>query len=446
MSAENKRDPYEVLGLNKNVSQDEIKRTYRQLAKKWHPDLNPDNKKEAEEKFKEINEAYELLSDKDKRARYDQFGWAGVDPSHGFGGAPGGGGFDDIFGGGGGFGGFDDIFSSIFGGRSRGGARRQVQRVGSDIEMQIELGFEEAVFGVEKEIQVKRKVPCGECNGTGAEAGTKPEKCSRCQGRGQVTQTSRSAFGLVQQILPCPDCRGRGEIIKKKCQTCKGTGIVNDIDTIKFRIPPGLPDEGVVIPMEGKGNLDAAGGMPGDLQLVVRVKDHPVFQRDGKLLIRDVTVDYVQLVTGADVPITTLDGKTIKLKIPAGTKPGQTLRVEGYGVPIFRDPKGIRGDLFVNVQCAIPKLKDLPREEQDMLEQLAAQRAERMQAEAQQREDEVKKSIKLPKKGSESKENKASSGRGNEGGPKSSPKSPAKGQGRSSPGSKRANQARKGQR
>ncbi|HME54901.1 MAG TPA: molecular chaperone DnaJ [Candidatus Lokiarchaeia archaeon] len=371
-----KRDYYEILGINRSATPDDIKKAFRQLAKKYHPDLHP-NDKEAEEKFKEINEANDVLSNPGKKERYDQFGFAGIDPSHGvdFSNAGEGSGFEDIFGG---LGGFGDIFGDIFGG-SRGGRRaRQVRRRGSDIEMDLKLTFEEAVFGTKRDLQIKRRVPCDNCNGSGAEPGTKPEKCPTCNGRGQVARTQRTPFGMMQQITTCNACDGRGEIIKKKCSKCKGTRVITNIDTIHIPISPGFPDEGVVVPIEGKGNMEESGSTPGNLYLSVTVGTNPIFTRDGKHLVRDFAVDYLQLLLGDEVSVATLEGHQVNVKIPPGTKHGVMLRVENHGVPIFRDKKGNRGDLFLNVVCDVPKLKDLSRDERETYEMLAEKRLEKI--------------------------------------------------------------------
>jgi len=376
-----KRDYYEVLGLNRNATPDDIKKAFRSLAKKYHPDLHP-NDKEAEEKFKEINEANDVLSNPSKKERYDQFGFAGIDPTHGI---------DFSNAAGEGFG-FDDIFGDIFGmfGGNRGGRRaRQVRRRGTDMEMDLKLTFEEAVFGTKKDIQVKRRVPCDNCNGSGAEPGTKPEKCPTCNGRGQVARTQRTPFGLMQQITTCSACEGRGEIIKKKCSKCKGTRVITDIDKIHVPIPPGFPDEGVVVPIEGKGNMEENGSTPGDLYLNVTVDTNPIFRRDGKHLLRDLVVDYFQLLMGDDVSVATLDGTQVKVKIPPGTKPGSDLRVEGHGVPIFRDGKGKRGDLFLTIVCDVPKLKDLSQDERKTIEMLAKKRLDKVHERLNAQEEEI---------------------------------------------------------
>ncbi len=356
------------------------------MAKKYHPDLNPNNK-EAEEKFKEINEANDVLSDPSKRERYDQFGFAGVDPSHGMDGSGVGGfGEDDIFG-------FGDIFSSFFGGGRRGGRRggRPQQRQGSDVEMDLQLEFEEAVFGAEKDIPIRRRVPDITCNGTGAEPGTKPETCHTCGGSGQVARTTRTPFGLMQQITGCSACNGRGQTIKKKCSNCKGTGVITEIDKIHLKIPAGFPDEGVVIPVEGKGNMEEAGNVPGDLRLNVTVANNPVFTRDGKHLVRELAVDYLQLLLGDEMSVATLDGKTVKVRIPAGTKPGVMLRVDGHGVPVFRDTQGRRGDMFLSLTIDVPKVKEMNGEERQCYEDLAKKYLNKIHDRFARREQEIQK-------------------------------------------------------
>ncbi|MHA1683586.1 MAG: molecular chaperone DnaJ [Promethearchaeota archaeon] len=381
MSSSKKRDYYEVLGIGKNASSAEITRAFRKLAKKYHPDMNPDDK-DSEEKFKEANEAYSILSDKEKRARYDQFGFAGVDSQGGFGGSGGGFGFEDIFG----DTGFGDLFGSIFGGR-RGQGRRRKRR-GSDLRMSLPLSFKEAVFGVKKEISVKRRVPCDDCRGTGAAPGSTPVRCPTCGGNGQVTQTRRTPFGIVQQITECPNCNGDGKIIKEECKTCRGTGIVTDIDKIKITIPPGIPDDDVVIPLRGKGNIESRGAIPGDLYLILDIKPHQVFIREGANLLRDLYVDYLQLVFGdTEVPVMTLEGTLIRIKIPPGTKPGTPFRVRGKGVPIFRDARDRRGDLYITVYCDVPDIKKMEKEQKELLKNLSKLRMKDIRAKQLQKEE-----------------------------------------------------------
>ncbi|MBD3186151.1 molecular chaperone DnaJ [Candidatus Bathyarchaeota archaeon] len=367
MSSGNKRDYYDVLGISKNASQSEITRAFRRMAKKFHPDMNPDNP-QAEERFKEVNEAYSVLSDREKRRRYDQFGFAGVDASPGFGAGDGGFGFEDIFG---------DIFGSFFGGSMGRSRRKARQRRGSDLQMPLSLKFEEAVFGVKKEISIKRRVPCGDCNGSGAAPGSKPQKCNTCGGMGQVAQTRRSAFGTIQQIMNCPTCNGEGEIIKKKCRTCRGSGIVTGMEKITVNIPPGIPDQDVIIPVKGKGNIESRGAMPGDLHLVVDVQPHQVFTREGSNLLRELDLDFLQLLFGASrVPVMTLEGTIIHIKIPPRTKPGTPFRVQGKGVPIFRDQNDRRGDLFITVFCEVPDVASLPKDQQALYKELFSKRKE----------------------------------------------------------------------
>jgi len=402
MSSENKRDYYDVLGINKSATKDEIKRAFRKYAKKYHPDMNPGDK-DAEEKFKEANEAYSMLSDQETRERYDRFGFAGVDPSHGFGG---GGGvefdFGDIFGGGG----FGDIFGDFFGGGRRSGSRRRrAPRRGTDLEMRANLKFEEAVFGIEKHLSIKRRVPCHECNGSGAEPGTSPVQCSTCGGQGQVAQTRRTAFGIMQQITTCPNCSGSGQIIKKKCKECKGTGIVTDMDKVKIKIPPGIPDEGAVIQMPGKGNIETKGSIPGDLTLYLHVKPHKYFTRDGKHLLRDIHLDYLQLLFGdKNVPIMTLEGELVSIDIPPGTQPRTPFLIKGKGVPIYKDHKNRRGDLFITVYCEIPDVKQMAKEERESYQDLQTRRLEKIRQEQFNKEDSIKKESIKDKKNKKEKE------------------------------------------
>lgn len=337
-----KRDYYEALGISKGASDDEIKKAYRQAAKKYHPDLNPGDK-EAEARFKEVNEAYEVLSDPQKKARYDQFGHAGVDPNFGAGGY-GGAGFDGMD--------FDlgDIFSSFFG----GGGRRQnphAPRRGSDVGASVVISFEESARGCKKQINVQLVGICDECSGSGAAKGTSPRTCSRCGGSGQVRTQQRTPFGMVQTQSACPDCHGRGKTIDTPCHKCNGSGQVRKTTTIGINIPAGI-DDGQVITIRGKGNAGANGGPAGDLQVQVSVRPHPLFERKGYDIWCDLPLTYTQVALGAEVSVPTLDGK-IPYTIKEGTQPGETFRLKGKGFP-YINGRG-HGDLLVHVTVEVPR-------------------------------------------------------------------------------------------
>ncbi len=337
-----KRDYYEALGISKGASDDEIKKAYRQAAKKYHPDLNPGDK-EAEARFKEINEAYEVLSDADKKARYDQYGHAGVDPNFGAGGY-GGAGFDGMD--------FDlgDIFSSFFG----GGGRRQnpnAPRRGSDVGTNVVISFEESARGCKKQVSVQLVGVCEECGGSGAAKGSTPRSCSRCSGTGQVRSQQRTPFGVVQTQSVCPDCRGKGKTIDTPCRSCSGTGHVRKPATIGINIPAGI-DDGQVITIRGKGNAGANGGPAGDLQVQVSVRPHPIFERKGYDILCDLPLTYAQVALGAEVSVPTLDG-SVPYSIKEGTQPGDTFRLKGKGFP-YINGRG-RGDLLVHVTVEVPR-------------------------------------------------------------------------------------------
>ena len=352
-----KRDYYEVLGVSKTATDDELKKAYRKLAKQYHPDLHPGDK-EAEAKFKEINEAYEILSDADKRAKYDQYGFAAFDPNSGFGGFDGGfGGFDDlgdilgsIFGGG--FGGF----GSGFGGGQR---RNNGPRKGENVRVNLTLDFEEAVFGCKKEIPVNMVETCPDCKGTGCAEGTHPETCPDCGGRGTVVRTQRTAMGMMQSTSQCPRCNGRGQVIHTPCPTCKGNGRIRKKKTVSVSIPAGI-DNGQTVSLRGLGNEGVNGGAPGDLLVTVTVRAHALFERDGSSILLDLPISYAQAVLGAEVTVPTLTGK-VKLTIPEGTDTGTTFRLKGKGVPFLRGNGS--GDQFVTVNIETPKkLNDTQKE------------------------------------------------------------------------------------
>ncbi len=353
-----KRDFYEVLGIQKGASEDEIKKAYRQMAKKYHPDLHPGDK-EAEAHFKEVNEAYEVLSDPQKKARYDQYGHAGVDPNFGAG-YPGGAGGVDVD-----FGDIGDIFSSIFGGGfGGGGARRQnpnAPRRGSDASATVILSFEEAAKGCKKRVSVQRINTCPDCNGSGAKQGTSPKSCPECGGTGQVTRQQRTPFGVMQTQSPCPRCQGRGKIIETPCPTCGGQGRVRRAETLGINVPAGI-DDGQVLNIPGKGNAGQNGGPAGDLQIQVSVRPHPLFERDGFNIWYELPLTYAQAALGAEVDIPTLDGKQ-SFTVKAGTQPGDVLRVKGKGIP-YLNGRGT-GDLLLKISVEIPR--NLSSEQQKLL-------------------------------------------------------------------------------
>ena len=346
---EQKRDYYEVLGVSKGTSDDEIKKAYRKLAKKYHPDMNPGDK-EAEAKFKEVNEAYSILSDSEKRARYDQFGHAGVDPNYGAGGP------------GSGFGGFDmgdidlgDIFGSFFGGGFGGfggsaSSRRNGPQKGESLRASLTISFEEAAFGCEKEINLNRTEECEACHGSGAEPGTTAETCPDCRGTGVVRVQQRTGGFAFSSTAPCSRCRGTGKIIHTPCKACGGSGSVKKTKRVTVSIPAGI-DDGQAISLRGQGNAGKNGGPAGDLIVAVHVKPHPQFHRDGTTVLYEQPVTFYQAVMGAELEIPTIDGK-VKYNLPAGTQTGTTFRLRGKGIPELRG-RG-RGDQYVTVRVQVP--------------------------------------------------------------------------------------------
>ena len=342
-----KRDYYEVLGVKKGASEDELKKAYRKLAKENHPDLHPGDK-ECEARFKEINEAYEVLSDPDKRAKYDQFGHAAFDPSQGFGGGGGFGGFE-------GFGGFGDIFSDIFGGGfgfgGGGGRNPNAPRKGDNLRATVNIKFEEAAFGVKKDVFVAKIEQCPDCKGTGCAEGTTAEICPDCKGSGTVMSTKRTPFGMVQSSEQCPKCKGRGKIIHSPCKTCRGIGSVRLQHKVTVSVPAGI-DDGQTISLRGQGNAGLNGGPAGDLLITVLVQPHARFERDGASILLEQEVSFSQAALGAEIEVPTLDGK-VKLNIPEGTQTGTTFRLKGKGVPFLRN--GGRGDQFVTVKVTVPR-------------------------------------------------------------------------------------------
>ena len=347
-----KRDYYEVLGVDKGADEATIKKAYRTLAKKNHPDVNPGDK-EAEERFKEINEAYQVLSNPQKRAQYDQFGHDGP---QGFGG----GGYSDFGGFGGGFG-FEDIFSTIFGGAA--GAHRNGPIPGDDLRYDLTLTLEEAAFGCEKEINLVRDEECPECHGTGAKPGSKVDRCPTCGGTGQERITQNTPFGRMQNVRTCSRCRGTGQIITEPCTKCHGRGKIRVSRRKTVKVPAGIND-GQVLNIPGQGGLGERGGEPGDLLIAIRVKRHKLFQRDGDNLYIEMPITFTQAALGAELDVPTLR-KPVKHRFPEGTQPGQVFCIKGEGVPHLRG-KGT-GDLYVTAAVEIPK--KLTEKQKELLRQ-----------------------------------------------------------------------------
>lgn len=338
-----KRDYYEVLGLKKGASEEEIKKAYRKLAKECHPDLHAGDAG-CETKFKELNEAAQVLSDPEKRAKYDQFGHAAFDPNAGFGGFEGG--FES------GFGGFGDIFGDIFGDLFGGGTtQRAGPRKGESIRVGLTVSFEEAALGCKKEVSVSRIEECPECHGTGCAAGTTPEICPECHGTGSVRTTQRTPFGMIQSTAPCPKCGGTGKIIHQPCSDCKGKGSVRKNTKIGITVPAGI-DNGQTISIRGQGNAGRDGGPNGDLLVTITVRPHSQFMRDGTSVLFTAQVTFAQAALGTDIDVPTLDGR-VKLTIPEGTQPGTVLRLKGKGIPFLRGNG--RGDQYVTVNVTVPK-------------------------------------------------------------------------------------------
>ena len=349
-----KRDYYEVLGIDKGADEAAIKKAYRTLAKKNHPDVNPGDK-EAEERFKEINEAYQVLSNPQKRAQYDQFGHDGP---QGFGG----GAYSDFSGFGGGFGGFDDIFSTIFGG-GFGGGRRNGPVPGDDLRCDVTVTLEEAAFGCEKEINLVRDEECPECHGSRAKPGSKVEKCPTCGGTGQERVTQNTPFGRMQNVRTCTKCGGTGQIISDPCTKCHGRGKIRVSRRKSVKVPAGISD-GQVLTIRGQGGLGERGGPAGDLLIVVRVKAHKLFQREGDNLYIEMPITFTQAALGAEIEVPTLK-KMVKLSIPEGTQPGQVFTIRGEGVTHLRGSG--RGDLYVTAMVEIPK--KLSEKQKELLRQ-----------------------------------------------------------------------------
>ena len=353
--AQEKRDYYEVLGVSKGASEDEIKRAYKKLARKYHPDMNPGDK-EAEEKFKEVNEANEVLSDPEKKARYDQFGFAGVDPNYGAGAGGGayGGGFD--------FGDLGDIFGSFFGG-GFGGQRRNpnAPQRGESIRASVSISFTEAAFGCEKSVTIERSEQCPTCKGSGCAPGTTPEICPDCHGSGTVQTRRQTPMGVFASNGPCRKCGGTGRLIHQPCSDCRGSGAVRKRRTIKVNIPAGI-DHGQTISLRGQGGAGKNGGPAGDLLITVMVQPHEIFRRDGVDVFCEAPITFTQAVLGAELEIPTIDGK-VKYSIPEGTQTGTVFRLKGKGVPVLNG-RG-RGDQYVTVVIETPR--SLNKEQKEAL-------------------------------------------------------------------------------
>ncbi len=338
-----KRDYYEILGVGQSASSSEIKKAYRKLAKKYHPDVNPGDKA-AEAKFKEANEAYEVLSDDQKRSRYNQYGHAGVD-ANGFGGAGGYGDFD--------FGGFGDIFDTFFGGGGFGSSaqRRNGPQRGGDIRVNVEITFEEAAFGVEREVNIHRQENCDECHGSGAKPGTEAKTCSTCHGSGQVRVKQSTPFGQFVNVKTCDTCHGEGTIITTPCTTCHGKGKVRKSRKIEINIPSGI-DDGQTISLRGEGNPGTKGGPSGDLFIFVQVQPHPLYKRQGTDVICEIPITFADATLGAEIEVPTLDGK-VKYSLHEGTQTGSVFRLKNKGIPHIRGYG--RGDQYVKVVVEVPK-------------------------------------------------------------------------------------------
>ena len=361
-----KRDYYEVLGVDKTASEDEIKKAYRKIAIKYHPDRNPGNK-EAEEKFKEAAEAYDVLHDPQKRQQYDQFGFAGQGGAGGFGGFGGASmNMDDIF----------SMFGDIFGGHAGGfggfggfggGQRRPQQHRGSDLRLKVKLTLQEISTGVTKKFKVRKDVVCQHCHGSGSADGGASETCPTCHGSGVISHTTQSIFGMMQTQGVCPTCNGEGKIIKNKCHECRGTGVVKGEEVVEINIPAGVI-EGMVVNVPGKGNAGRRNGIPGDIQVFIEEEPNDTFVRDGNDLIYNLLLDFPTAALGGDVEIPTIEGTRLRVKIEPGTQPGKTLRLRSKGLPAVQGYGSGKGDMVVNISIYVPKT--LSRDEKKSLEKM----------------------------------------------------------------------------
>jgi molecular chaperone DnaJ len=339
-----KKDYYEVLGVPRGASDDEIKKAYRKLARQYHPDVNKDNA-DAAEKFKEVNEANAVLSDPERRRQYDQFGHAAFEG----GGAGGGFDFSGFTGGG-----VEDIFDMFFGGARGGGQRSNAAERGGDLRLNLEVGFEEAAFGVEKEVKIKRSEPCSNCHGSGSASGGPADVCPECHGSGQIKVMQNTMFGRMVNVRPCPKCQGEGRIIKDPCRVCNGTGCVRNTAAIKVRVPAGV-DEGTRLRVSGGGDAGLRGRPSGDLYVYLSIAPHKLFTRDGQTVFCEVPISIVQATLGAEIEVPTLDGK-VSFKVPEGTQPNTTFRLKGKGIPRLQGiGGGSRGDQMVKVKIVVPK-------------------------------------------------------------------------------------------
>lgn len=353
-----KRDYYEVLGLDKNANEQDIKKAYRKLAKEYHPDLNPDNEK-AEQKFKEANEAYEILKDPNKKTRYDRFGHEGVNGQAG-GYQQGFGGFGDIF---------DDIFD-MFGGGFSNGKRKAGPKKGADLKYRVTIDFEEAAFGVDKEIKIRRTEDCSTCQGTGAKPGTSKTTCSKCSGTGEVKYAQQTPFGQFVRVGTCDECNGLGEKIDTPCTHCHGSGKEQKVKSLNVKIPAGV-DTGSMIPLRGEGESGEKGGPRGDLYIYIEVNPHEIFHREGNNVICNYAISFAQAALGAEVQVPTLDGK-VKYTIPAGTQSGTVFRLKNKGIQNIRGYG--RGDQYVKVNVVVPE--KLTERQQELLQEFAKESGE----------------------------------------------------------------------
>ncbi len=355
-----KRDYYDVLGVDKNATEDQIKKAYRTIAIKYHPDRNPGNK-EAEEKFKEAAEAYDVLHDPKKRQQYDRFGFDGPGMG-GFGGFGGSMDVDDIF----------SMFGDIFGGHAGfggfGGSKRNPQKHrGSDLRLKVRLTLDEVAHGVTKKFKVRKDVTCSHCHGTGAEAGSTPEQCPTCHGTGVVDKTVQSIFGLIQTQVVCPTCGGEGKIIKNKCKHCGGTGIEKGEEVVEINIPAGVA-EGMIVNVPNKGNAGQHNGTNGDIQVMIEEEENDTFVRDNTDLIYNLLLDFPTAALGGNIDIPTIEGNKLKIKLEPGTQPGKTLRLRGKGLPAVQGYGSGSGDMVVNISVYVPKT--LSQKEKEMMEEL----------------------------------------------------------------------------